>query len=185
MNEMIFKIPYFIYDVENHSDIKTQILDVIARSEYSKPSNTFFEKISKSDYHTQEANYYKTSNGYIHLLTPHINNIIQKIIPDTNKQNLKIDNFWFHQYNRMEYYWWHNHPGARWAIVYYVEMDGAGPITEFENFYGPNITPNVKEGQILIFPGWIKHRSPPNLSNNRKTIISVNIIEIFKDVDSL
>lgn len=178
-----FEFPYYIYSVPNHSSLKEKILQTIEMG-IGEESVKGWESISKSDWYTNsnpkffKENFKDKEGSYYNLIKNHIDFIIKEILPDKDKSILRVDQAWFHQYNKLDYYWWHSHPGARWALIYYVEMNDKGPITEFENFFGPTIVPDVKEGQILIFPGWIKHRSPPNLSNSRKTIISANVGEL-------
>lgn len=178
-----FEIPYYVYSAPDHNLLKEKILQTI-ESGIGEESVKNFESISKSDWYTNynpkffKENFKDRKDSYFGLLESHIVHIIEKIIPDKNKSKLQVSNGWFHQYNKLDYYWWHNHPDCRWSLIYYLELSEDGPVTEFENFYGNTIFPNVKEGDFLIFPGWIKHRSPPNLSKNRKTILSFNIVEI-------
>jgi ectoine hydroxylase-related dioxygenase (phytanoyl-CoA dioxygenase family) len=37
------------------------------------------------------------------------------------------------------------------------------------------VQPEVREGEILFFPSNIWHRSPPNNTNTRKTVVPFNI----------
>jgi hypothetical protein len=85
------------------------------------------------------------------------------------------------QYYKKDTHDWHNH-NCSWSAVYYVELSKDSPRTQLIEPYSSNIiTPNVNEGDILIMPGNVEHCSPPNQSDNRKTIISFNFI-IEKDV---
>lgn len=178
-----FEVPYFIYSVPNYSELKSKILDYILHDTNGIHSVENYENISKTDwYTTRDGNYFRQnfiekSDNYYQSLKPYLDDIIQNIIPEKNKENFFVGNGWYHQYNKLNYYFWHDHPGNRWATIYYLELNDDCPKTEFINYYGPNIFPNVKEGDILVFPAWMKHRSPPNLSNNRKTILSFNIVE--------
>lgn len=176
-----FEIPFYVYQLGNHSDIKKKVLDYIDKDTGS-PSNKNYENLAKTDwYETVKGNYFqdnfvKKDNNYYQYMKPYIEEIIDTIIPD-NKKNLYVSNAWYHQYTKLNYYHWHDHPSIRWALIYYVELSDTCPRTEFVNYYGDHTYPNVKEGDILIFPAWMKHRSPPNLGNNRKTILSFNIAE--------
>lgn len=178
-----FEIPYYIYSLPNHIFLKEKILQTI-ESGIGDSSLQHFESISKSDWYTNyDPKFFKThfkenADSYYGLLKQDIETIIRDIIPDKNKDELKVSNGWFHQYNKLDYYWWHNHPEARWSLIYYLELSEDGPITEFENFFGDTIFPDVKEGDFLIFPSWMNHRSPPNLGKKRKTILSFNVVKI-------
>jgi len=176
-----FEIPYFVYSVPNHSELKSKVLDYISNDSVGIHSIENYENISKTDWYTTlkgdyfQKNFVEKDQNYFQYLKPDLDYILQNIIPD-NTENLYFSNGWYHQYTKLNYYHWHDHPGIRWALVYYVELDESCPKTEFINYFGKNTFPNVKEGDILIFPGWMKHRSPPNLGNNRKTILSFNIV---------
>ena len=61
--------------------------------------------------------------------------------------------------------------------VYYVEFEKDFPKTELINQFDQNkkIIVDVKEGDIVIFPSFIIHRSPVMKIKKRKTIISFNL----------
>ncbi len=178
-----FEVPYYICTLSEHHTLKSKLLELLDKTD-SKSSVQHFETISKSDwYNNQNGNYFKKhfleseSENYYKILDPYIKYIIQNVLPDKNKDNFFVSQAWFHQYKKMNYYFYHDHPGVRWAVVYYLELPIDGPKTEFETLSGKPFSPNVQEGDILVFPGWIKHRSPPNKSLERKTIIAFNLVE--------
>jgi len=178
-----FEVPYYIYKVEDHEDLKSKLIPLLEKIDGINSVQSF-ETISKSDWNTnQDATYFRKNfvlnkePNYYSLLEHHIDKIIHEVIPDKNKKSFYVGQGWFHQYKKMNYYFYHWHPGSRWALVYYLELPEDGPKTEFENEFGLPICPDVKEGDILIFPSWIKHRSPPNKSVGRKTIIAFNLVE--------
>ncbi len=179
----IFNIPYFICSLSEHSSLKPILLNLIENAP-GKYSVQKYETISKSDWFLNQngASFRKNlveskEDNYFKVLLPYMQNIIENVIPDKNKQNFFISQAWYQQYKKMNYYFYHDHPGVRWAVVYYLELPSDGPKTEFEDFLGKSHTPDVKEGDMLVFPGWMKHRSPPNKSNDRKTVIAFNIVE--------
>jgi hypothetical protein len=105
--------------------------------------------------------------------------------------NFKINgivfsNFWFQQYYNSDFHGWHVHMHCHWTNVYFAELPDLNIKTEIMKF-GNNelITYDVQEGDIISFPSMLYHRSPPNPSNNRKTIISfnTNFISHFEKFD--
>lgn len=177
-----FEVPYFVYKVEDVS-VKARILAALETSP-SHESVTSFEVLSKSDWNLNKnpeifkKNFIDSKEpNYYNILEPYLNKILKDLSVYDKSVTLNVSQGWFNQYTKLNYYFYHWHPGARWAVVYYVELPTNGPKTEFENFFGSPVTPNVQEGNILVFPGWLKHKSPPNLSNNRKTIIAFNVAE--------
>jgi hypothetical protein len=97
-----------------------------------------------------------------------------------NYKNVEIYNLWFQQYLKGDSHGWHIH-GANYTGVYYVEFSNKATKTELIDHSEKKIIIEAKEGDIVIFPSFIIHRSPKILSNIRKTIISFNIN--FLDLD--
>jgi len=177
-----FEVPYFIYDIVGE-DIRTQILHLIENTQGYRSIKSY-ENLQKSDWEYNQ-NPLDFKKKYVDSSKPNCYNLlkpfIDTIIEDLNKfdkdSSLYVSQGWFNQYLRLNHFAYHWHLDTRWALVYYVEFSEDAPKTEFENAFGNPITVDVKQGDILIFPGWVKHRAPPNLSNNRKTIIAMNIAE--------
>jgi len=90
--------------------------------------------------------------------------------------NVLIRNMWFQQYKKESTHHWHIH-GANYTGVYYVDFKKNYAKTQIiESNKKDNIYEiNVNEGDIIIFPSYIIHRSPPQKSNDIKTIISFNL----------
>tara|TARA_Y100001937_G_C7097648_1_gene320899 strand:+ start:480 stop:1028 length:549 start_codon:yes stop_codon:yes gene_type:complete len=82
-----------------------------------------------------------------------------------------VDVMWFHQMDKGDYDNWHNHFGCQWIGIYYIDLP-EGEETELMDFEGNIFQPEVKEGDLLIFPSGYLHRSPP--CNDRKTIVAFN-----------
>jgi hypothetical protein len=93
-----------------------------------------------------------------------------------NYKSFDKGSVWFQQYTKQDYHTWHRHPGTDWGFVYYVELPKDGPVTEFRNPLNQDetFTPDIKEGQFLLFPGLLEHRSNENQSNHRKTVVVTN-----------
>ena len=70
---------------------------------------------------------------------------------------------------------WHVHGRAHWSNVYFVELPNRDMKTQiFDIRKEKLIEYDVKEGDIISFPAMLCHSSPPNLSDERKTIIAFN-----------
>lgn len=87
----------------------------------------------------------------------------------------------------------HTHPNNYLSGVYYVQtMDGADkillgdprpqasvvrpPTTEQTPFSGNEVSLEVIEGRMLIFPAWLNHSVPPNQGNRDRISVSFNIM---------
>lgn len=86
-------------------------------------------------------------------------------------QQGKIPTPWFQQYDVPNCsFGWHSHDGSI-AVLYFVELPNPKDATEFykEGQF------DVKEGDVLIWPSYLSHRSPALSSSGRKTIVSANV----------
>ena len=84
----------------------------------------------------------------------------------------RIVNYWFQQYGLGNFHDWHVHD-VMYAAIIYVELD-KGAETRFR-IKGEEHKMPIEEGQILLFPGLVPHRSPLNTTGKRKTSIALNI----------
>lgn len=80
----------------------------------------------------------------------------------------------------------HSHQAIQYAAVYYLQVEGTGELA----CYNPaNLTENChatapwasvmtyepKEGDLLVFPGWVPHDVGPNHSDKQRINIAFNI----------
>ena len=169
-------IPFFLFDVKEHLIIKPLILeDIKSMGLHSLIDNKGLQKISNTDWHLspqKERPYWsKVAQPFDFIIRE-----LEKQFYVDNSINAKftIANYWFQQYNYEDYHAWHNHGQSSWSCVYYVELPTDSVKTSFKLFE-KEFSIDVKEGQLLIFPGIYMHDSKPNTSKNIKTIISFNI----------
>lgn len=93
----------------------------------------------------------------------------------TKDISVNVVNSWYQRYTKKDEHDWHTHADMDLAFVYYVELpNGANP-TVFKTHTGKIIEPDVQEGEMIAFPGLISHCSPPNESNETKSIIAMNV----------
>ena len=129
-----------------------------------------------------------------HFLSPadqiQVVNSIKNNYPDRDWSSGEVTESWFNQYiaeSGSEHPWHHHaesermagqkNPCINLASIYYVELPDESLITILKDpETGKEIIPDVKEGQILTFGADILHKSPRNLTNNRKTVIPFNIM---------
>jgi hypothetical protein len=91
-------------------------------------------------------------------------------------QNFELEYAWYQQYNTGDIHDWHFHPTANISFVYFIELNSYKESTEFFDVKTKKVFQiKAKEGDILVFPAFIPHRSPVIKTNNRKTVISGNI----------
>lgn len=89
-----------------------------------------------------------------------------------NYSDVHMKIMWFIQYenNNQQNQGWHGHDYTSLSSVYLLELSDSEQATEF---WGIDVG-ELKEGDLIIFPSFIPHRSPDVL-NGRKTAIGVDI----------
>ena len=172
-----FEVPYYIGHCKDHLSIKDSLLTIIDENN-GEHSQFPGYNITKTDYYLK-GNDPNFEQKYISIIHPYILkhlNECQIIKPGQEQEYF----YWYNQYTKLSYHGWHDHQGIKWASIYYLELSEDNPVTEFRNFLTQDvIRVNVKEGDIITFPGFMDHRSPPNLSGERKTIIACNLKTIY------
>lgn len=167
--------PFIVSEFKFHSDLKQDLLKLIELEKSNTVKNDR-DIIEKTDYdfgNFVDKEYFKK------LLKP----VVEHMFPILNSlqiKDFKIDSCWFQQYTFNDTHSWHRHPNTQYANVYYLELPSDGPTTELRSPFDNEtiIEPKVSEGSILTFPGMVVHRSAPNKSKQRKTVIAFNISEV-------
>lgn len=159
MQKNYFQIPYYVLNLSCHGETKQKLIEYINKANFNSSA-----EITKTDFQIDHLPEYKT------FLIPIIVNELDKIFP---KEKINILNCWFQEYQKYSYHPFHSHE-CQWALVYYVNLPTGSSPTAFQTDADTVIRPELKEGDIIVFPGWIKHKSPPNNSKESKIIISMN-----------
>jgi uncharacterized protein (DUF885 family) len=155
---MLIKISF-----NNYKKINKELLSLINKSKFEK-INTANEKISKTDWTVLQ----KEEIPYVEYFAKILSPALDKALPMFNSKIWKVANIWFQQYKKGDYHNFHAHQKTNFSAVYYVEL----PKNSETKFYN-NEKILVKEGDLIIFPGFWYHKSEP-LKEKRKTIISFN-----------
>lgn len=165
----MFPVPIIVNKMNSHDVIKSKILTLIEQGDY-KPLDTLGEQISKTDWDREN------NKEYQKLVLPYIIEAVGPLFDRMNYITFKDTHMWFQQYEQQDFHSWHRHPGTDWGFVYYVELPDDGPPTEFRNPLDINetILPQVKEGDFVLFPSILEHRSNENNSSGRKTVVVTN-----------
>ena len=163
-NREIFKIPYSHYSIDNWEEKKSIIL--------SQLEDKF------TDYGDYE------SPPYERVVSECIRNELMDFSSYLDFP-LVIMNMWYERSKQSHRHPVHNHGGAGFSAVMYVEFNPeVHQPTVFYCPYGNPFTgalmsyqPNVKEGDIVFFPSSFSHEACPNESDEVRTIISFNMFD--------
>ena len=156
-----------ITKIKEHSLIKNKILEDIKNTPQNK-----LDYITSTDWKTPRQVHRKYFVDHMFSI---INNYYESIAKKLNLKNfdikkLVIHNYWFQIYNKDSYHDWHTHSAVHFTNVYFLELPDKNCATEIKGH--PKL--NVQEGDLITFPGYWLHRSPPNNSDKRKAIVSFN-----------
>ena len=127
---------------------------------------------------------------YMNNLLDSFCDIIQKNI--TNGEEVSVDNWWFNINHKGVLNTHHSHPGADYSLVYYVKThEDCGDLIlkrsddkvlfnrEFVHHYemeNPDCLIKPEDGQLVIFPAWLKHSVDINRNNNDRISLAVNFV---------
>ena len=160
----------FINKLENHHEIKNKLLSLInlAGGESQQDGDSHIEK---TDFHTAISK----NNEYADFFVEQINPIMSEIQKKLKGNGWNINRVWYQIYNKHDYHEWHNHSDTSFANVYYLNLPSDSVSTQFyDTLNNKIINVEVKEGDILTFPAFYLHKSPPNLSTRKKIVIAFN-----------
>lgn len=162
---------YVIADFTPHGDIKDSLLSLIDVGDSSHMVNeTDRLDIPKVDW----ANSTDFSRPWVERLLPYLNPHIAEVFKEMGFSKFLLKEIWFQQYINKASHGWHTH-GSHFTNVYYLELDDDAPKTVLVNpFTREEFIPDVHEGQTIVFPSYVVHKSPDDFFEKRKTIISWN-----------
>ena len=164
-------LPYTVLNFKAHNRLKSDILGAI---EEIAPNS-----ISAADYKIYKTDWDQSNNGskkYVDILHSDVSAELTEVFQSFGFDCYNVHNIWFQQYIKHNSHPWHTHTDCHYTCIYYVELPDDAPRTQFIDPIDHTrvFEIDVKEGDILIIPSMIKHRSPLVENNVRKTIISFN-----------
>lgn len=162
---------YTIADFKDHAEIKDNLLSLIDESPAGTMVNDVDQlNVTKVDWD----NSFDMSRPWVDYLVPRLNPHIASVFKEMGFNKFKINEIWFQQYLGRASHGWHTH-GSHFTNVYYLELDEDAPKTVLINpFTREEFIPDVVEGQTIVFPSYVVHKSPDQYFDVRKTIISWN-----------
>jgi len=169
MKKFLFETFYIIDSLPNHTAIKPLLLNEISKISTNNSLVDDNNFISKLDWQSSD-----TNQKWKDIFLPYLNSKLLEIANDNGYKNIRIDELWFQQYKKNGRHGWHTH-GSNFTGIYYLELPKYAPKTELilPCLCKP-FTPDIAEGDILIFPSYVVHRAPIITRKLRKTIISFN-----------
>ena len=137
-----------------------------------------YENITESDFHIKKfakdgvgvLPYFKLMEEYV--LLPNYPEVLKFYygIDFARKMKYECTGYWYQKYNKGKEHGWHMHPNCSFSNVFLVQLEDGAPATEFMG----QSPLQAGEGCLISWPSYMLHRSPPNVSDKQKIIISFN-----------
>ena len=165
---------YTVTAFPHHEQMKENLLKLIAEQDAPCEKNAsvyYNDAINKYDFN-------RCLDGdreWVKEFAPAVKPFMDTICESLGYQHCSLISMWFQQYVTGDTHGWHIHD-SNFSCVYFLELPDAATATELINPFNQNdrIIPSVKEGDVLIFPSFVLHRSPM-VTQGRKTSIAFNI----------
>jgi hypothetical protein len=165
-----------ISKINNYQEINKQLIFLINKI----PNNPLVhgnDNILHTDWNLPEDFKKEYVEYFLNIIKPYM----LKMASELKCKKCEIDRIWFQQYNKNNTHQWHTHTKCQFTNIYFVKLPSKSLGTEILD----QEKLNLNEGDLLSFPSYLHHRSPINLSNELKIIISFNsnFEEYFNGVD--
>lgn len=167
---------YLTAALPTHAGVKPQLLTLMGESSsetiVAQPTGPFaVDNITQLDWSQNEDFNRPWAKLFMREVSPTIDLMVRAI----GFSRTKILQLWYQQYRQADAHGWHSH-SYNFTGVYYVELPDDAPRTQLVDpeTQGHIFTPEINEGDILLFPSYTVHRAPTVTSDTRKTIVSFN-----------
>lgn len=169
MQEIIqYKLIKFPF--KQHKKFKNKLLSYFKEEPFDKKNSVNMDDLYKCDFHDST----NPSRPWVEMLLPSFMKSFETFLNQMEFKTLQFKDIWFQQYKKDNTHHWHIH-GCTFTGVYYVKYNEKCIGTELIDPITKKVMmPAVYEGDVIIFPSYVKHRAPPQITNTLKTIISFN-----------
>lgn len=162
---------FWIKDHIEDGEFSKGLLEYIKNAgseELDVPDGPGMAHISRHDYN----NCFNTNRDWVTYALPVIESKLTSMVAEIGFDGIELNSIWFQQYYFEDGHAWHTHAG-NFTGVYYLELPENAQPTELV-VSNKVICPEVKQGDIVVFPSHTIHRGPKIKMDTRKTIISYN-----------
>lgn len=188
---LFFSTPVWAHRVDNFESVNKNILNYIIGLKKSDPTGV--TKSNFNGWHSKNFNLNDESPKiFINSIMKYIDNSLKDMDWDLARQEVKITNMWAIINEKGAFNQKHHHGNSDISAAYYVSaFDNCGDIVFYDPRPAPvfnhpiannpnllNATVNSikpKEGMLVLFPSYLEHSVNPNLSNEKRIVISFNL----------
>ena len=151
--------------------------------DYEKLNSNLLKESEGVIYDWSDITYVKGKMSEWHICGKYIDVVkewAKTLIPSVKGMIPRIINAWYARYDHGNHALVHNHGDMYASFVYYIKTpEGSSPII----FPDENETIEAKEGNLLIFPGYVNHYVPENKCEGR--VIIAGNINLFKVISNI
>ena len=160
----------FVNKVEKHNSFKKYMMNYIKK----QPTYRLIERLDDIS-NTDWKDSYNPNRPYVKKFAKLISPYLSKIGRVLKTKKFTIGNMWYQQYGKGSKHQWHHHVSSNWSAVYYLQLPNNLGTELYDITESRTFDIKLNEGDLFLFPANMLHRSPPNMTNEIKTIISFNI----------
>ena len=154
---------------KHHDALKSIILDNI-NSDPAVSVEDDEMSISNYDWESRQDD----TRPWVKIIQPYLQEHFNQCARSEDCECAYIHDLWFQQYIKSDTHPWHVH-SANFTGVYYLQFPEGSSTTQVIDHSKKTFDIDAKEGDIIVFPSFFIHRSPPIEHDVVKTIISFNI----------
>lgn len=166
----------FVSKFKNHLELKDKLIYLI-----NKTSADLFDNENNkviTDYEKDEDFEYKK------VVVPYLLKEIENVLSLSSDLLTKPKQVWFQQYRKDHFHSWHTHDNVQFGLIYFLKMKNNNYKTQFKQLNGDKIDYNSNEGDVVIFPSYLPHRSPIiDIDREEKIIIGMNFNVLTKNIN--
>ena len=156
------------YSIEDYKIVNKRLLKSIRKVVQIKNPDDPKSFNGKTDFAKQNSLDY--AKEFVPIILPKL----KEFLSYKSHTKILVKNAWFQYYDKEQHHSWHTHQNCMFSGVYFIELP-SNMATEFYDTENKKLyKPKCKVGDLLVFPSGTLHRSTPNISNKRKTVISFN-----------
>lgn len=164
--------PVFIKSLPRHADVKEELINVIRSGmEFSIRDSKI--SVTNSDYHLAPDFFRIVGPKYWAIFFPEARAYLNEMATALGLDEWSISKYWYQEYRQGDYQPWHTHPGTMLTNVYYLSLP-EGSMKTTLSISGVETELEVKEGDIITIPSYVKHCSKPHLGDKPKIVIAFN-----------
>jgi len=167
IQETMFNIPYWTLPCIKFKDKKKKLQSLCRRHPESKNGIQTFST-------NRQSPRIRFKEDLIIILEEEL-----RMLSETLKRDIRINDAWSVSYKTGEYHSVHNHGSVGLSGIIYLDQPKDAPVTNYVqpwNDYTSDRTVYmpipIHEGTIVVVPQFVQHFSPPNKSKKIKRIIS-------------